>query len=75
MNILQLIENFEAAVRADEFKGAGHPEDVDIVETEYKEAKQELLAALGAAPESLLTAAQVRACPRWPNGTRFVRVQ
>ncbi len=40
------IERFEAAVRADEFKGGGHPNDIPAIEEEYHIAKAELILKL-----------------------------
>ncbi len=74
MSIIELVERFEAATRADEFKGGGHPEDIEATEQEFAEAKRALLTALGVDPRRVLTPAQVRLRVVWPRGTRFVQV-
>ena len=42
-NAHRLINKFEETVRADEFKGAAHPDDQDDIERRYKKAKKKLL--------------------------------
>lgn len=39
---MKLINNFEAAVRMHEMKGAMHPEDWEEIELDYKETKKKL---------------------------------
>lgn len=46
----ELLERFERAVRAHELIGSLPPEEMDDVETEYSEAKQELSDALAWVP-------------------------
>lgn len=41
-NANRLINKFEEAVRADEFKGAAHPDDQDAIEKKYKDARKKL---------------------------------
>lgn len=40
---MKLIENFEAAVRVHEMKGAAHPDDHERIQKEYENAKHKLL--------------------------------
>lgn len=39
---MNLIKRFELAVRADEMKGAGHPEDFKHIEEELRLAREQL---------------------------------
>lgn len=43
---MKIVEDFEAAVRADEMKGAAHPQDHEAIEANYKLAKERLVAKL-----------------------------
>jgi hypothetical protein len=73
-NIAKLVEEFEAAVRADEFKGAGHPEDYDATTQEYEAAKKALLDALVLrGTPRLFTPIEIRQRVAWPRGTRFIQ--
>ena len=73
-DIAKLVEEFEAAVREDEMKGAGHPEDYAITEAEYVEAKKALIDALvPPGTQRLFTPVEIRQRVAWPRGTRFVQ--
>ena len=78
MDLIKLLNEFEAAVRADEFKGAGDPADVYWIEAEYADARQALLAALsldrgGHSVGRLFTPTEIRTRVTWPRGTRFIQ--
>lgn len=43
---MKVVEDFEQAVRDHEMRGAAHPEDRDLIDLQYKVAKQKLIEAL-----------------------------
>jgi len=44
---LRAVRNFEAAVRSHEMRGNGDPEDIPIIDMNYKIARQNLCKLLG----------------------------
>lgn len=40
---MKIVEDFEAAVRADEMKGGIDPQDIPIIEEEYRKTKRALI--------------------------------
>lgn len=43
---MKLVNDFEAAVRAHEMRGAQHPEEHELIELKYKTSKEALIAKL-----------------------------
>ena len=42
MKLKKMLERFDAAARADSWKGGGDPDDIPYIEEEYEDAKKDL---------------------------------